>query len=149
MRTKRYVAVIGPGAAETTSELTALAEKVGASVVRELGAVVVCGGLGGVMVAAARGARKAGGQSIGILPGTDHAEANEHLTLTVPTGLGELRDGLVVRAGHAVIAVGGSWGTTAEIAFGSNSAGRWYAFVAGKFRTPRDGRRRASNMPTP
>ena len=113
----RYVAVVGPGEAEATPALTALATEIGAGIVEELAAVVVCGGLGGVMAAAARGARSAGGLSVGILPGLDHADADEQLTLAIATGLGELRDGLVVRASQAVIAIGGSWGTTVEIAF--------------------------------
>ena len=68
------------------------------------------------MAAASRGAVKNGGTSVGILPGTRRAEANEWITVAIPTGLGELRNGLVVRAADAVIAVGGAYGTLSEIA---------------------------------
>jgi len=80
------------------------------------GAVLVCGGLGGVMEAACRGARSAGGFTIGILPGSDRGAANAFVDVAVPTGLGELRNGLVVRSADAVIAVGGAFGTLSEIA---------------------------------
>jgi uncharacterized protein (TIGR00725 family) len=80
------------------------------------GAVVVCGGLGGVMEAACRGAKEAGGQTVGILPCTDRAAANPFVDTAVPTGLGEARNALVVRAADALIAVGGGYGTLSEIA---------------------------------
>jgi uncharacterized protein (TIGR00725 family) len=80
------------------------------------GAVVVCGGLGGVMEAACRGAREAGGRTIGILPGTDRTAANEFVEVAIPTGLGEARNALVVRTADALIAVGGGYGTLSEIA---------------------------------
>lgn len=82
----------------------------------EAGAVVVTGGRGGVMEAACRGARQAGGNTLGILPGLDRAEANEWVEIALPTGLGEARNALVVRAADALIAVGGEWGTLSEIA---------------------------------
>jgi uncharacterized protein (TIGR00725 family) len=114
-----YVAVIGPGDANA-AELGAAA-----SVGRGLagaGAVLVCGGLGGVMAAACRGAASAGGTSVGILPGRDRAEANEWVSVAIPTGLGELRNALVVRAADAVIAIGGAYGTLSEIAFALKAA---------------------------
>ena len=80
------------------------------------GAVVVCGGLGGVMEAACRGAKLAGGHTVGILPGSDRAAANPFVDTAVPTGLGEARNALVVRAADALIAVGGGYGTLSEIA---------------------------------
>jgi uncharacterized protein (TIGR00725 family) len=83
----------------------------------ELGAIVVTGGRGGVMEAACRGAKEAGGLTVGILPGLDRSDANEFLDVSLPTGLGEMRNALVARAGQAVVAVGGAWGTLAEIAF--------------------------------
>jgi uncharacterized protein (TIGR00725 family) len=86
---------------------------------RELGsrgAVLVCGGLGGVMEAACRGAKAAGGTTLGILPGTARSAANEFVDVAIPTGLGEARNALVVRAADAVIAVGGGYGTLSEIA---------------------------------
>jgi uncharacterized protein (TIGR00725 family) len=78
--------------------------------------VLVCGGLGGVMEAACRGAKGAGGTTVGILPGTDRSEANEFVDVAIPTGLGEARNALVVRTAHALIAVGGGYGTLSEIA---------------------------------
>jgi uncharacterized protein (TIGR00725 family) len=80
------------------------------------GAVVVCGGLGGVMEAACRGAKEAGGLTVGILPGTDRAAANAFVDVAIPTGLGEARNALVVRAADALVAVGGGYGTLSEIA---------------------------------
>lgn len=92
-----------------------LAEAVGAGLARA-GAVVVCGGRGGVMAAACRGAADAGGLTVGLLPGLDRREANEWVQVALPTGLGELRNGLVVRAADGMIAVGGSYGTLSEVA---------------------------------
>jgi len=114
VRRPPQAAVIGPG--DTGDErLLADAEAVGAGLAR-LGAVVVTGGLGGVMAAASRGAKGAGGQVIGMLPGTDPMAANEWVDVAVPTGLGQGRNLLVVRSARVVVAVGGSWGTLAEIA---------------------------------
>lgn len=87
---------------------------------RELGrrgAVLVCGGLGGVMEAACRGAREAGGVTVGLLPGAERGAANPHVEVAIATGLGEARNTLVVRAADAVIAVAGEFGTLSEIAF--------------------------------
>ncbi len=114
MRQDRVVAVVGPGAG-ATDELCALADEVGSLLARS-GAVVVTGGLGGVMAAAARGARGAGGLVVGLLPGADRCATDEHLSVAIPTGFGEGRNVLVVRAADGVIAVGGSWGTLSEIA---------------------------------
>jgi uncharacterized protein (TIGR00725 family) len=108
-----YVGVIGPG--EASAAEAEQAEEVGRRLA-EHGAVVVCGGLGGVMEAACRGARAAGGVTVGLLPGADRSAANRHVAIALPTGLGELRNGLIVRASDAVIAVGGGWGTLSEIA---------------------------------
>lgn len=77
---------------------------------------MVTGGLGGVMEAASRGARQAGGLTLGILPGTDRGDANPHVEVAVPTGMGEARNALVVRAADGLIAIGGEWGTLSEIA---------------------------------
>jgi uncharacterized protein (TIGR00725 family) len=107
------VAVVGTGEAAPGTD--ALAFAVGAALARR-GALVVCGGLGGVMAAACRGAASAGGMTVGILPGADRAAANPWVTVALPTGLGELRNGLVVRAADGLIAVGGGWGTLSEIA---------------------------------
>jgi uncharacterized protein (TIGR00725 family) len=108
-----YVAVAGSGVAPR-GDLEA-AEAIG-RLLAERGAVVVCGGLSGVMEAACRGAKSAGGATLGILPGVDRADANPFVDLAVPTGLGEARNALVVRAADALIAVGGEWGTLSEIA---------------------------------
>jgi uncharacterized protein (TIGR00725 family) len=108
-----HVAVIGAG--EGPPDLLARAEAVGRGLA-EGGAVVVCGGLGGVMEAACRGAREAGGLTVGLLPGEDRSAANPWVAVAIPTGLGELRNGLVVRAADAVVAVGGAFGTLSEIA---------------------------------
>lgn len=108
------VAVIG--AAEGEAEVLADAEEVG-RLLAEAGAVVISGGRGGVMEAASRGARSAGGVAIGVLPGSDPDEANEHVAHVVATGVGQARNLAVVGSGHAVIAVDGHWGTLSEIAF--------------------------------
>ena len=109
-----YIAVVGAGDA-SRSEIDQ-AEEVGRLLGRS-GAVLICGGLGGVMHAAARGSRSEGGISIGILPGDDRGPGNSHLTVAIPTGLGEARNALVVRGADAVIAVGGEFGTLSEIGF--------------------------------
>ena len=110
----RYVAVVGP-ADEARPRDLAEAETAGRLLAGH-GAIVLTGGHHGVMRAAAAGARAAGGVSIGLLPGLDReAGAPEH-TYLLPTGLGELRNGLLVRAADAVVAVGCSWGTLSEIA---------------------------------
>ena len=109
-----YVAVIG--AAEAGPDAVADAEAVGRELARA-GAILVCGGRGGVMEAASRGAAEAGGVTLGLLPEGDRSRANPFLTVSVPTGMGELRNGLVARAGDAVIAVGGEFGTLSEIGF--------------------------------
>lgn len=82
----------------------------------EAGAVLLCGGLGGVMEAAALGAAEAGGLTVGILPGVSADRANPHISLPLPTGLGEARNAVLVRSADAVIAIGGAWGTLSEIA---------------------------------
>jgi uncharacterized protein (TIGR00725 family) len=109
-----YVAVCGPGLA--SDEEDAAAEEIG-RLLGEAGAVVICGGRGGVMDAAARGARSGGGISVGLLPDDHRAGAGEHLTVSLPTGMGETRNALVARAADVVIAVGGEFGTLSEIAF--------------------------------
>jgi uncharacterized protein (TIGR00725 family) len=114
----QYVAVIGPG--DASDEEASRAEAVG-RLLGEAGAVVVCGGLGGVMEAASRGAAGAGGTVVGLLPGSDRDAANPHVTVAITTGLGEMRNPLVVRAADAVVAVGGAYGTLSEIAFALRS----------------------------
>jgi uncharacterized protein (TIGR00725 family) len=108
------VAVTGPGG-DVADDLLELAFEVGALLARD-GALVATGGLGGVMAAATRGAAEAGGHPIGLLPGLDPAAGNEHLTVPLATGLGELRNALLVNIADGLISVGGSWGTLSEIA---------------------------------
>lgn len=116
MSRARQVAVIGAGRCAAGSEPWRLAEEVGRRLA-EAGAAVVCGGLGGVMEAVARGAAAAGGTAIGIVPGESAADANPHCTHVVATGIGHGRNLAVVASGEAVIAVGGEWGTLSEIGF--------------------------------
>lgn len=114
-RRRLYIAVVG--GSEAPDEVSAQAEVVG----RELGlagAVLVCGGLGGVMEAACRGAKAAGGMTVGILPTDDRATANPYVDVAVATGMGEARNALVVRTADALIAVAGEFGTLSEIALG-------------------------------
>jgi uncharacterized protein (TIGR00725 family) len=107
------VAVCGPG--ECGPQEAEAARTVG-RLLAESGAVVLCGGYGGVMAAAAAGAREAGGIVVGVLSGRDRAGASPDLTVVLPTGMGEARNALIVRAADAVIVVGGSWGTLSELA---------------------------------
>jgi uncharacterized protein (TIGR00725 family) len=114
MARSRQVAVIGKGTPD--EELTPLAEEVGRRLA-EAGAVVVCGGLTGVMEGVARGAARASGTVIGIVPSSSLQDANPHCTYVVATGIGHARNLAVVSSGDAVIAIGGEWGTLSEIAF--------------------------------
>ena len=107
------ISVIGAG--EPPPEIAEMAEQVGRGLA-ERGVTVVCGGLGGVMAAACRGAKSAGGTTIGILPGSDPGDANEWVDIPICTGVGYARNVIVVKSGRAVIAVGGAFGTLSEIA---------------------------------
>ncbi|MBS1862549.1 MAG: TIGR00725 family protein [Actinobacteria bacterium] len=106
--------MIGAGGAEEGSETWRLAEEVGTKLA-EAGAVVVCGGRGGVMAAVSRGAASAGGDVIGVLPWTEPGEANPDCSYVVATGVGQARNLAVVGSGEVVIAIGGEWGTLSEI----------------------------------
>lgn len=119
MEQRGYVGVVGPGAGATAGQVR-MAEEVG-GLLAEHGLVVVTGGLGGVMEGAARGCEQAGGLSVGLLPGPDRGVANPHSTVTLPTGLGELRNGLLVRSCDAVVAVGSSWGTLSEVSLAART----------------------------
>ncbi len=110
---KAIIAVIGGGAC-TPAEATA-AEQTG-RLLAQHGAIVVCGGLGGVMEAVAKGAKANGGTTVGILPGADPAAANAYIDIPLATGLGEMRNFLIVRTAHALIAIGGGVGTLSELA---------------------------------
>jgi uncharacterized protein (TIGR00725 family) len=107
------IGVIGPG--DCGPDVERLAEAVGREVARR-GAVLVCGGLGGVMRGAARGAKAEQGLTLGILPGADPRTANDYIDIVVPTGMGEARNALVVRASDAIVALHGGYGTLSEIA---------------------------------
>lgn len=111
---KIFIAVVGESNA--SPEIAKLAEEVGAEVAKA-GAVLVCGGLKGVMEAASKGAKCAGGTTIGILPGSKREEANPYIDYPIVTGIGYARNKLVIKTGNVVIAVGGSYGTLSEIAF--------------------------------
>jgi uncharacterized protein (TIGR00725 family) len=110
------VAVIGPSGAEIGSEAERLGGEVG-RLLAEAGVTLVCGGMGGTMAAACRGAREGGGEAIGIVPGHEVGEANEFCTHVVATGIGHARNLAVVASGEVVIAIGGEWGTLSEIGF--------------------------------
>lgn len=111
---KPIIAVIG--GRRTEKVLLKEAEEVGRLIARN-GAVLVCGGLGGVMEAASRGAKSEGGLTVGILPHNDAKEANQHIDIPIATGLGIGRNVVIARTAGALIAVGGEYGTLSEIAF--------------------------------
>jgi uncharacterized protein (TIGR00725 family) len=106
------IAVIGAGTC--SPQVAAIAREVGRRIA-ERDAVLVTGGRRGVMEAASRGAHEAGGLVVGILPGLDPTEANDAVDIAIPTGMGQLRNGLVVSSAQAVIALAGEWGTLSEI----------------------------------
>ncbi|MBA7700538.1 hypothetical protein ES703_109253 [subsurface metagenome] len=106
------IAVIGGG--QCSKEEAQLAEEVGREIARQ-GAILVCGGLGGIMEAACRGASSEGGVTIGILPGDSYQAANPHIQIPIVTGMGYARNVIVVKSARAVIAVGGNYGTLSEI----------------------------------
>lgn len=108
------IAVIGAG--RCSEAIAQVARNVGQELGRR-GLTLVCGGLGGVMEAACRGAKETGGQTIGILPGVSRQDANPYVDIPIVTGLGEARNIIVVRTAQAVIAVDGEYGTLSEIAY--------------------------------
>ena len=114
MINKTFIAVIGESHA--SSEIAKMAEEIGQEIGRA-GAVLVCGGLKGVMEHAAKVAKSAGGTTIGILPGSRREDANPYVDYPIITGIGYARNKLVVKTGHVVIAIGGSYGTLSEIGF--------------------------------
>lgn len=107
------IAVAGAGICGL--DLTHVAEEVGRAIARAK-AILICGGLGGVMEGAARGATEEGGLTVGILPGSDVRNANPYIQVPLPTGMGEGRNVLVARTADALIAIGGEWGTLSEVA---------------------------------
>jgi len=128
VRRRLLIGVIGAGHIDAAGD--ALAEEVG-RLLAEAGATLICGGLGGVMEAACRGAARAGGETIGLLPGAEPGGANEHVTIALPTGLGHARNVLIAQASRALIAVEGEYGTLSEAALGLKmgrpviALGRW------------------------
>ncbi|HUV30105.1 MAG TPA: TIGR00725 family protein [Acidobacteriota bacterium] len=111
---KPVIAVIG--ASKCSKKLRDMAALVG-RYVAENGGVIVCGGMGGIMEGAARGAKEAGGVTIGILPTDNKADANEFIEYIIPTGFGDARNIMVVRSADAVVAFPGKYGTLSEMAF--------------------------------
>ncbi|OGD26929.1 MAG: TIGR00725 family protein [Candidatus Aminicenantes bacterium RBG_19FT_COMBO_59_29] len=110
------IGVIGGSSPDDRAILSAF--RVGQAI-GEAGAILICGGLGGVMEAAASGAKKAGGLSVGILPGTGRGEANPYIDLPIATGLGYSRNSLVALNSDILIAIAGEYGTLSEIAYGN------------------------------
>ena len=104
------------GTSDANADEAAAAQAVGRAIA-ERGGVVVCGGLGGVMEAVAAGAASANGVSIGLLPGDDRAQAAPDITYSLPTGMREMRNGLIARVAQGMVAIGGGYGTLSEIAF--------------------------------
>jgi uncharacterized protein (TIGR00725 family) len=109
-----YIGVVGAG--KCSGKMKKMAEDVGRAIARK-GGILVCGGLGGVMEAAARGAKEENGITIGILPGDSREDANKYIDFAIPTGFGEARNLAVVRTADVVIALPGKFGTLSEMAF--------------------------------
>jgi uncharacterized protein (TIGR00725 family) len=110
--TMKVIGVIGAGSCN--NDIYELAREVGRGIAK-MGAILVCGGLGGVMEGACRGAREAGGQTVGILPGPDRVHANPYVTIPIVTDLGHARNVLIVRSSDLLIAISGGYGTLSEI----------------------------------
>ena len=115
---KIFIAVIG--GSECSAQEARLAEEVGREIAKK-GAILICGGLGGIMTAACKGASSEGGLTIGILPGGSRQTANPYVQIPIVTNLGEARNVIVVKSAQAVIAIGGSYGTLSEIGYALQS----------------------------
>lgn len=113
-----FVAVVG--GAQCSRDEAKLAEAVGVELAKKK-VILICGGLGGVMAAACKGARSAGGKTVGIVPGNTRDEANPYVDIPIVTGIGEARNVIVVNTAQAVIAIGGKFGTLSEIAYALRS----------------------------
>jgi len=109
-----FIGVIGAG--KCSKKIHDLAFEVGAGIAKK-GAVLVCGGLGGVMEGAAKGAKENGGLTLGILPDEERGDANPYIDIPIPTGMGEARNLVVIRTSDAVVALPGKYGTLSELAF--------------------------------
>lgn len=105
------------GAGQCPPEISVIAEEVGRGIARK-GGILICGGLGGVMEAASKGAKEEGGTTIGILPGDNPEEANPYIDIPVVTGLGHARNTIIAKSSEVLIAISGGYGTLSEIAFG-------------------------------
>ena len=117
-----YVAVVGPSTpADGDAERLLSAARQAGRQLAERGCVVVTGGLGGVMAAAAEGAAAVGGTAVALLPGSSRDDASPGHSVVIPTGMGEMRNALVVRSADAVLAIGGAWGTLSEIALAART----------------------------
>lgn len=114
MKRKKIIGLIGGSVC--TKDIEEAAERVGKGIA-ERGGILICGGLGGVMEAGCRGAKEAGGMTIGILPGMNPNDANKYVDIPIPTGIGYARNIIIVNASDSVIAVNGKFGTLSEIAF--------------------------------
>ena len=125
IKRKFLVSVIGGHKCE--EEVSSLAEEVG-RIIADSGAALVCGGLGGTMEAACRGAKEAGGVTIGIIPGEDKNRANRFVDIVIPTGMGFSRNTLVVGTGDVVVALPGEYGTLSEISFALIGKKKVYGF---------------------
>ena len=112
---KILISVIGGH--ETTLEVEELAHNIG-KIIAEVGCILVCGGLDGVMKASSKGCKSAGGETIGLLPGKDKADANEYIDFAIPTTIGFARNAMVAASGDIIIALPGSHGTSCEISYG-------------------------------
>jgi uncharacterized protein (TIGR00725 family) len=114
---KQMITISVIGGSRISPRVGALAQGVG-KMIAELGCVLVCGGLGGAMQAAAKGAKKAGGLTIGILPGKDKRDANSYIDIALPTSIGYARNTIVACSADVIIALPGSFGTNSEICYG-------------------------------
>jgi uncharacterized protein (TIGR00725 family) len=118
LRTLMMAKLIGViGGSQATPDVLLLAEQVGSLIARK-GHVLVCGGLGGVMEAAARGAKSEGGTTVGILPGPHGGDANRHIDIAIATNMGHARNAIIAHTCDSLIAIGGRYGTLSEIGFG-------------------------------
>lgn len=146
-RRHRLVGVIGAG--QPSAQGLASARELG-RLLAQGGATIICGGLGGIMAAVCQGARAAGGETIGLLPGGDAAAANPYVTLPIPTGMGHARNVLIAQAAEVLVAVEGEYGTLSEIAIALKlgkpvfSLGSWPAVLGPQpVTTPQEAARKA------
>lgn len=114
LKQKTIIGIIG--SSNPTPEEALLAQEVGEKLAKN-DVIIICGGLGGIMEAGCRGAKSAGGLTIGIIPGTSGKDANPYIDIPIPTGIGEARNLIIIRSSSGVIAIGGGYGTLSEIAF--------------------------------